>query len=253
MNQDQLVKIECPKCNGRGVYRAMYGGYVGRCDQCRGSKVVEVSAAELAAKAQRKADKDSELAARVQAWIAANPEAAAWLEVASAKGDGFAISLSAGLARYGQLTANQLAAVERNIARVKVRAPAAAAAPAASMPAVEEAFSRARAKGVKHPKMRLAGFTLSPASESSANAGAIYVKSSEGTYLGKVLGGVFAKSRECSPELQAKVLEVAKDPKAAAIAYGKEFGVCSICGRELSDQESIDRGVGPTCAERMGW
>jgi hypothetical protein len=101
--------------------------------------------------------------------------------------------------------------------------------------------------------MRLAGFALSPAGAESKNVGAIYVKSSDGVYLGKVLGGVFARSRECSDEIQAKVLEVAKDPKAAAIAYGKEFGVCSVCGRELSDPESVERGIGPICADRFGW
>lgn len=261
VSQEPMVSIECPKCNGRGVYRAMYGGYVGGCNRCKGKKVIQVSLLEAkqreAAAAEKLAARDRkvyDIAANAAAWRAANPAEAAWLAAQADAGLAFAQSLLAGLQRYGALTPNQLAAVQRNVAQASApRAAGPAAAPAASMPEVEAAFSRARAKGVKFPKMRMAGFTMSPASESSANAGAIYVKSSEGVYLGKVLGGVFSKSRDCSPELQAKVLEVAKDPKAAAVAYGKEYGVCSVCGRELSDAASVERGIGPVCAERMGW
>ena len=33
-----------------------------------------------------------------------------------------------------------------------------------------------------------------------------------------------------------------------AQAYGLEFGVCVVCGRELSDPASVQRGIGPVCA-----
>lgn len=130
---------------------------------------------------------------------------------------------------------------------------AGAAAPAASMPAVESAFAKARAAGVKHPKMRLAGFTLSPAPAGGQNPGAIYVKDDKGTYLGKVMAGAFRRSRDCDDATEARIVDVARDPRAAAIAYGKEFGLCSVCGRELSDPESVAAGIGPVCRERFGW
>jgi hypothetical protein len=37
------------------------------------------------------------------------------------------------------------------------------------------------------------------------------------------------------------------------VAYGKRTGACSCCGRELTNGESIDRGIGPICAEKYGW
>jgi hypothetical protein len=37
------------------------------------------------------------------------------------------------------------------------------------------------------------------------------------------------------------------DPLAYAVAYGRETGSCSCCGRELSDPISVERGVGPVC------
>lgn len=47
------------------------------------------------------------------------------------------------------------------------------------------------------------------------------------------------------------------DPASAlsveqAASFGKLYGVCGICGRPLTDEESIDRGIGPVCIERIG-
>lgn len=35
--------------------------------------------------------------------------------------------------------------------------------------------------------------------------------------------------------------------------YGKLYGVCCMCGRLLTDERSIERGIGPVCAGRQGW
>lgn len=47
--------------------------------------------------------------------------------------------------------------------------------------------------------------------------------------------------------------EIAKDPKAASLAYGRELGHCGVCGRTLTDPDSINAGIGPICAGKMGW
>lgn len=47
--------------------------------------------------------------------------------------------------------------------------------------------------------------------------------------------------------------EVAKDAKAAAIAYGRWTNTCSQCGATLDDPESVAAGIGPVCASRLGW
>jgi hypothetical protein len=240
----------CPKCRGTGLYRAMYGGYVGTCNMCKGRKVVLVDGAKIASDDAKRDRRLQELGAKAAAWAAANPEANAWVHAQADAGNSFAQSMRNNLMVYGSLTPNMLAAVMRNVERAGQPA---AAPPAASMPAVEEAFAKAMGAGIKRPKMRLGGFTVSPAPATGQNAGAIYVKSDAGVYLGKIIGGAFRRSRDCSNELESQVLEVAKDPKAAAIAYGKKYGVCSVCGRELSDPESVERGIGPICAERFGW
>ena len=43
-----------------------------------------------------------------------------------------------------------------------------------------------------------------------------------------------------------------EDIAAATALYGQELGHCGICGRELTDEDSRARGIGPKCAER-GW
>lgn len=35
--------------------------------------------------------------------------------------------------------------------------------------------------------------------------------------------------------------------------FGKIYGVCAICGRTLTDEQSIAQGIGPVCIKKMGW
>lgn len=46
---------------------------------------------------------------------------------------------------------------------------------------------------------------------------------------------------------------IAHDPRAASERYGHELGQCGVCGRTLTDPVSIKNGIGPVCADRMGW
>lgn len=36
-----------------------------------------------------------------------------------------------------------------------------------------------------------------------------------------------------------------------AQAFGKLYGICAVCGAELTDETSIERGIGPVCAGRL--
>jgi hypothetical protein len=70
-------------------------------------------------------------------------------------------------------------------------------------------------------------------------------------YLGKVTRS--AMDSRLSDDVKATIMAVANDPLTAAIRYGKVSGECSCCGRELTDPRSIERGIGPICAEKFGW
>lgn len=245
----------CPKCNGRGVFVSWSGRTLGPCFNCKGkgSKTFKTSSADRAtARAQREERTEAKRAANLEAFKAEHADAYAWL---LADGSSFAASLLEGVAKFGALTDNQLAAVRRSMEKAaarKVEAEARVAnAPAITVAKIEEAFAAARASGLKRLALNLAAFTFKPAGANSRNPGAIYVTGD--AYLGKIVGGKFFGSRECTPEIEAAILAVAANPEAAAVAYGKQTGSCSCCGRELTDPVSVERGIGPICAQKWGW
>lgn len=120
--------------------------------------------------------------------------------------------------------------------------------------AIERAFAAALANQIAKPKLRLGEYKFSRAPDTGRNAGSLYVTSRDGgTYLGKVSGGQFHPTRECTAAQTAEIIEVASDPHKAAVAYGQRFGTCSCCGRTLTNGLSIDLGIGPICRGNFGW
>ena len=267
-NEVTYFEQACPKCNGTGRYTF---GYVhvrsGECFACKGKgkmsfktspatrmKAKMASQKRAVAKADAQANKAAE-------WKEANPAEAAWME-ASAPRFEFARSMLDALNKFGHLTERQMQTVqrltvqdaERQAVRATEQAARAETAPVVSVEAIEVAFNNAKQAGVKFPKLRLDTFVFSPASENSKNAGAIYIKSKgDGVYLGKVMGGRLFTSRDCTPEAAERITAVSSDPKQAAVAYGMKFGACSVCGRQLTDSDSVARGIGPICAENYGF
>lgn len=255
----------CRKCNGTGVYHG-FSRHGRACFACGGKgKMQFKTSPEQRAKAKQYAEnhkvKQAEKkAANVQAWLDANKAEAEWLLEAAGRGFEFAVSLQAALHKYGSLTDGQLAAVrkcviasaERMAKRAAEKVEAEKTAPQISIEAIEVAFNKAKEAGIRYPRLRLDTFVFTPAASHGKNPGAVYVKSGE-QYLGKILGGKLYATRECPSEASERIVAAASDPHAAAVAYGKKFGCCAVCGRELTEGGSIERGIGPVCAEKYGW
>lgn len=254
----------CPKCRGRGRFISYTGRDVGPCFHCKGEgKVYRKTSAEAReTKAQQAKERH---AAKVKAWMDAHPAEMEWMIAASGRGFNFAADMIAALAKYGDLNEFKLTKVRefmaKDAARAEEKVAIAARAPditGASLDKIEQAFANAIGHGIKFPKMRLDAFIFSKVM-SGQNAGAIYVKSiekddmGERRYLGKIVDGRFVRVHACSPDEQERIIAAAMDPAAAAKAYGQRTGTCSICGRELTRAESIDRAMGPICADRYGW
>lgn len=53
---------------------------------------------------------------------------------------------------------------------------------------------------------------------------------------------------DVTDELEA----ILADPHAAVARYGQLTSRCGVCGRKLEDKESVERGIGPKCAQRFG-
>lgn len=58
------------------------------------------------------------------------------------------------------------------------------------------------------------------------------------------------KVREIKRE-EAVLRAVIADAEGALTRYGLELGVCGMCGRTLTDEESRARGIGPVCADKL--
>lgn len=266
----KLFRDSCRKCAGTGRYRAP-SSLGSACFACsgRGFNEYKTSPQQRAdAKAKAVTRKNVRRSQEIADWRGQYPAEAAWIDAK----DGFvnfATAMSNALAQYGSLTPGQTAAIgkfikgdaERAVAKAAAVVVVAARTETVEAKALEEAFAKARESRLKWPKITLDKFTFKPAGPNSRNPGAIYVtqrvsavgETYDGAYLGKVMLGAFAPSRDCTPELQAEIVAVMADPKKAAQAYGLRTGSCCICSRELTNKESIDLGIGPICAGRFGW
>lgn len=123
--------------------------------------------------------------------------------------------------------------------------------------ALFRAFEAARSRGAKRLTLRLEGINLKPNRDISA----LWVTSQTEKEMGdyglkpKYLGKVTLKGLDSrlADEVKETLMAAASDPLNAAIRYGKVSGECSCCGRELTDPRSIERGIGPICADKFGW
>jgi hypothetical protein len=253
---------KCGKCGGSGQTRW------GTCFRCKGAggKTFKTSPqhrqqnrAQAAARTATKAE---------QAWAdfaAQQPAVATWIEAKRGSFD-FASKMYDAVLRFGDLTTGQRDAcvrlADKDAARAAERIERIQNAPKVDTTGIDRlklAFDKAReyaaakAPGlaIRNPKITIAGMTISPAKADSSNAGALYVKQA-GEYLGKIMDGKFLSVRACTDAQRDQVLKFVADPAEAAKVYGQETGVCCVCNAVLKSKWRL-RGIGPVCAEKMGW
>tara|TARA_R100000657_G_C4672282_1_gene117068 strand:- start:73 stop:669 length:597 start_codon:yes stop_codon:yes gene_type:complete len=158
----------------------------------------------------------------------------------------FAASLVSQYESRGTLTEKQTGAAVAMLMKIKAKKAERDAAPQIDLSNIVEMFNKAH-EAIKTPKFRYDDLVISRAPDSGVNAGALYVKVN-GEYAGKVKEGKWFGSQD----VLAKLKEIAENPLESAVAYGRKTGNCSMCGRLLTNHGSIDRGIGPICAERFG-
>ena len=123
--------------------------------------------------------------------------------------------------------------------------------------ALFNAFEAAKAKGAKRLTLRFEGVNVKPNRDLTALWVTSQTEKEEGNYglqpkyLGKVTRS--ALDSRLSDDVKEVILSASSDPLTAAIRYGKVSGECSCCGRELTDPQSIEQGIGPICARKFGW
>lgn len=253
---------QCWKCSGSGSYGRVTALGHSLCTACKGTgRIGYTTSPEQRAKArnwaaERRAEKQQaavrEREQVLAAFEAEHPRVAVWWTNSTFD---YANQMRAAVQQFGHLTEKQLAAVYRCVEKQEQwdRERAAKAQPAAREVSVQplvDALERGHNAGLKHPTLRAEGMKFSRAPDTGRNPGAIYVKNDD-LYLGKIVSGKFTKSFDCTAEKADEIVRVCADPITAAIAFGKKFGLCSVCGRDLSDPESVERGIGPICYGKL--
>jgi hypothetical protein len=238
---------KCFKCRGSGRFVSYAGRDVGPCHRCKGTGTLTYKTSpeqrqRTRVRAQdRKQAKHDAKAQRVQDWLAANPERAKFLE----QDWEFPVSLRAGLDKYGSLTDNQLAAIDRSIAKQATRREERAALDTdldltdlpGGMYAVPGGDTRLKIR-VNKPRAgtKWAGWTF-------VDDGAEYGQRQK--YGSQRPGGLY------NGKLTDQLRAIMADPFEASKAYGKLVGRCGVCGRHLEDEVSVANGIGPICAAKF--
>ena len=106
---------------------------------------------------------------------------------------------------------------------------------------------------MKKASLRFGDVGFSLAKEYSKNPGFIYFFHKD-QYSGKIsTEGKFSPAYNMTEEAKNRLEEVCQDPAKHAVNHGLTYKNCACCGRELTNQESKDRGIGPICAEKWGF
>lgn len=244
----------CPKCHGLG---SRTYGYVNiksyPCSMCQTTgKVTEQRIKAVNAAAKGKITAENNLRERRHAFQEAHKVEVAFIHKCAEFSD-FYRSLSEQLVERGTLSDNQLAAVRRGIEKSQAkREERTNSAPSLDVSRIEALFDQATASKLKRPMFRaMDGVVVSKAPETGCNAGALYVKEN-GEYAGKIVQGRFMATQTASEKVLPRLQAIAADPAGQATLYGQQTGVCGCCGAELTNKESIEKGIGPICASKWG-
>lgn len=118
--------------------------------------------------------------------------------------------------------------------------------------AIENLFSEAAEAGFLKPTLRTKHLIFSRAPATGKNPGAVYIKTKQAEYAGKIINSEIHLLREFFHHRE-EITEAMNSPQQAAIKYGRETGQCSACGRRLDNAISIYNAIGPICAEKLGF
>lgn len=133
--------------------------------------------------------------------------------------------------------------------------------------AIPALMGRIKDSGNKFPKVRLAfadrALVLTVAGDRARYPGAVNLTDGarypEAQFYGRVMPtGDFepgTAARALDPALKAALWATLSrlrngDAEKVFSEYGHEFGCCCMCGRELTNPESVALGIGPVCREK---
>lgn len=248
---EKRIKFPCQACNGTGRFTGVRRHQLrSDCFACGGKGYFLTSERDRRKAGQQRQDRKARKLLEAQAaFDEAYPDVRPFLIIAT--WSPFCVDLLGKLQKYGSLTESQVSAIRRVAARSAEReerwaAERKAGSATVDLSPIRTMFETAVAGGYKRPVYRAAGLVITRAPDRGRNPGALYVKDEAENYLGKILDTSY--TGKPAPALAA----IAADPRGEAVRYGQRTGRCSCCGRTLTNEGSIDAGIGPVCAEKWG-
>jgi hypothetical protein len=241
---------KCHACHGTGTWVSPTGRFRGPCHACKakgGFKSSPEQRAKDKVYAQKvKARNAQVLTDAIVAWKAANSEAFAWM-MRNANSFEFALNMVDALTRYGSLTPGQVDAVNRCVAREKVRDEARATAP--------DQGTGLDLRGLVSGRYAVPGgdtrlkVQIDVCTEGKW-AGWVFVKDGAGYGQGQRYGAQ-RPNQTYVGKIESELRAIAANPFEASKAYGRLVGACGVCGRKLEDETSVANGIGPVCASKF--
>lgn len=181
--------------------------------------------------------------------------ARAWIN-ANAASNNFAQSLKNQLETKGFLSPRQLECALKGFNKDAAAAKK-AEAPKDGRDSIQIARDNSKALAAHVPDRKYVGLAIpSLTGNNDLDFFVVSVYEQAGTKLSalyRVIGGR-GKTRiygQAAAKVTAALLALTSEEVAeAGIRFGLELGICGHCGRELTDEESRARGIGPVCATR---
>jgi len=247
-------KFPCDLCAGTGKWlRGRNSNGETKCFACRGTGHFKTSSSHRSKARQNRRSLQERKLSEAQAEFSSEHGDLIKTLRSYVDWNEFAQSLVDQFEQRGSLTDKQIAAAERMVAKTEASRAARAKAQAegsvkVDLAAIREMFEKVNALGYRKPSYRAEGLAITRAPDSGRNPGALYVKA-DGDYVGKILDTTFQPVRGADDAVQAALEKIAVDPEAAAVSYGRKHGRCACCGRGLTNQVSIDMGIGPICRD----
>lgn len=256
-------RFPCGQCAGSGFYQgARVHQEKAHCFACRGKGYFTTSPKDRQDASKSRADRRSKaLATGIDDFRKAHPQMYDELrniQNTLTDGNAFTCSLADQLFTRGGLSDRQIEAWykgnerkrEADLRREEETKAREANAPTVDLQPIRDMFEAAFTNGYKRPTYRAEGLVINRAPDNGSNPGALYVKTDQDEYQGKVVGIKYLAGRGAFDQVPELLAIIAADPLAAALRYGQRTGKCACCGRKLTKGVSIDLGIGPICKEK---
>lgn len=208
------------------------------------------------------------------------PKAGEWMlkranDTGTREGD-FASSLLQSYLKYGRLSEKQLYWADKNYEKMKAKERGEdeessggtsggkkLTSDGETVKATEETFPNivammTKIQGIKNPSVIFKNIRikLTTHARNPRWIGTIFIdRGSFGTNVGMMNSQTGEltryKSKGWTAEDDAAIRQLEADPLQQLMVHGKELGRCMVCSRELSNDGSIEMGIGPICYARM--